>query len=416
MPSRELELAVFAWVPQQPAGRFVPAGLLHLSQDVGIHPSNRHLASRFSYGLGYLQRAEAIEVDPVSLSLSDRDAVRGQVLFPVNGLEEFGGIRDAAPDAWGRRVIEARRRVPANSLAEADYLLAAGGDRVGALDLRPDLSSPMQPSVGDMHALEYVLQAAEAVEEGVPVPARLEPYLGAGPSVGGARPKTSVRDEQGALWLVKFPARGDAFDVARVEACTLELARRCGMTVPETRYIQIGHKPSMLVRRFDRYWAPPGQGPEPGRALHESRPQAPGWHEGRLPFASGLTLVACSERDSRTKGYADLARAIREHLHPACIRDACEELLARMVFNIFVSNDDDHLRNHAFLRDPRLGGWILSPLYDVVPRPGLAHDRTLHLEVGAQGKLATLDNAMSFFSAFEPSRAQALAIVRRVWG
>ena len=90
--------------------------------------------------------------------------------------------------------------------------------------------------------------------------------------------------------------------------------------------------------------------------------------------------------------------------------------LARLVFNIFVSNDDDHLRNHAFVRDPRRGGWQLSPLYDVVPRPGVAHERMLHLEVGDQGKLATLDNALSRFAAFTPSRARALEIIRRVWG
>jgi serine/threonine-protein kinase HipA len=87
-----------------------------------------------------------------------------------------------------------------------------------------------------------------------------------------------------------------------------------------------------------------------------------------------------------------------------------------MVFNIFVSNDDDHLRNHGFVRDPRLAGWTLSPLYDVVPRPSIAHERMQHLHVGAQGRLATLDNALSHFAAFTPDRAVALAIARRVWG
>jgi serine/threonine-protein kinase HipA len=89
-----------------------------------------------------------------------------------------------------------------------------------------------------------------------------------------------------------------------------------------------------------------------------------------------------------------------------------------MVLNIFVSNDDDHLRNHGFVRDPRLPGWRLSPLYDVVPRPGVAHERQLHLQVGLQGKLATLDNAMSTYSAFTPQRCTctALAIIRRIWG
>lgn len=411
MATKDFKLAVFAWTP----GRgFSPAGLLTLSETVGANPQNRELTSRFSYGLGYLARAESVEVDPVSLSLRDREAIKGQALFPVNGLGEFGGIRDAAPDAWGRRVIEARRKVPANSLSEAEYLLAAGGDRVGALDVRPDIKSPDSPSASDLQSLEYVLQAAEAVESGMPVPANLEPFLGAGPSAGGARPKASVRDEHGALWLAKFPAQGDAFDVARAESCTLELARRCGLTVPEVRYIKVGQKPAMLIRRFDRYWALAGQLPEAGIAMHDSRP-GEGLVEGRLPLVSGLTLVACTEFESRTKGYHDLAAAIRKYVHTDFITANCEELFARMVFNIFVSNDDDHLRNHAFVRDPRSGGWRLSPLYDVVPRPGVAFERQLHLEVGAQGKLATLDNALSYFSAFFPERARAMDIIRRVW-
>ena len=414
MPARTRELTIFAWLPEQPTGRFVPAGLLQLTEAVGANPRDRELSSRFAYGLGYLKRPAAIEVDPVSLGLADRELVRGQQLFPVKGLEEFGGIRDAAPDAWGRRVIEARRKVPANSLSEADYLLEAGGDRVGALDVRTGLDSEASPSASDLHSLEYVMQAAEAVDNGTPVPAQLEAYLGAGPSAGGARPKASVRDEQGALWLAKFPARGDTFNVARAEACTLELARRCGLTVPEVRYLPIGRKPVMLIRRFDRYWAPAGALPAARMAMHDSRPGADRV-EGRMPFASGLTLVACSEFESRTKGYADLSAAIRRHVHPPLIKAACEELFARMVFNIFVSNDDDHLRNHGFVFDHRLGGWLLSPLYDVVPRPGHADERMLHLDVGDQGKLATLDNALSRFAAFTAARSDAVAIVRRIW-
>jgi len=415
MPSTQDELAVFAWLPGETQGRFVPAGLLTLTETVDANPLNRELASRFAYGLGYLKRPAAIEVDPVSLGLADRETVRGQVLFPVNGLGEFGGLRDAAPDAWGRRVIEARRKVPANTLSEADYLLAAGGDRVGAVDVRPSIHTPDSPSASDLHSLPYVLQAAQAVEQGLPVPAQLEPFLGAGPSAGGARPKASVRDEQGGLWLAKFPAQGDAFDVARAESCTLELARRCGLSVPEVRTLMIGHRPVMLIRRFDRYWAPPGDLPDASTALHDTRP-GPGLTEGRLPYVSGLTLVACSEFESRNKGYHNLAQAVRQYVHPSHIKADCEELFARLVFNIFVSNDDDHLRNHAFVRDPRLGGWRLSPLYDVVPRPGVAHERFLHLEVGEQGKLATLDNALSRFAAFTPSRTRAVEIVRRVWG
>jgi serine/threonine-protein kinase HipA len=414
MARKKSEVYVFSHIGQADGHRFVPCGILGLTETDGANVQNHELASEFAYGTGYLDRKESFELDPVSLVFGDRQGIKGKLLFPVNGLGEFGGIRDAAPDAWGRRVIEARLRAPSNSLPEVQYLLHAGGDRVGALDVREERTSPDSASASDMHSLQYVLQAAEAVDSGAPVPANLENFLGAGPSAGGARPKAAVRDDDGALWLAKFPAKGDTFDVARAEACTLELARRCGLTVPEVRYLELGGRPVMLIRRFDRYWVHAGH-PLPEGALHETRP-GDDRVEGRLPFISGLTLVACSELESPDKTYADLGRAIRKYVHPGAVRANAEELLARMVLNIFVTNDDDHLRNHGFVRDPRRGGWMLSPLYDVVPRPVLASERRLHLGVGEQGKLATLDNALSHYAAFVPERPMAVGIMRRVWG
>lgn len=407
------DLFVFAYLAGT-ENRFVPAGRLTLTETPTPNPAARQLASAFAYGTRYLERPESFELDPVSLNLTNRSAVRGQLLYPVNALSEFGGLRDAAPDAWGRRVIEARRKVPANTLSEADYLLEAGSDRVGALDVREALDRPARPSASDLRSLDYLLQAAAAVEAGAAIPAHLMDILGAGSSAGGARPKATVRDDEGGLWLAKFPARNDAFDVARAETCTLELARRCGLTVPEVRHYDIGNRSVMLIRRFDRFWANPGEYPPTG-PLHDTRP-GDQRTESRTPFVSGLTLVGCAELDSPDKSYGDLAHAIRRHVHPEHIPRDNEELFARMVFNIFVSNDDDHLRNHGFIRDPRLGGWQLSPLYDVVPRPGLAFERRLHLHIGAEGKVATLDNALTHFAAFLPDRAAAIAVIRRVWG
>jgi len=283
---------------------WAPAGRLTLTQERDV------VASRFAYGTRYIDRPDAFEIDPVSLSLADKVRVRGAELFPSNQLAQFGGIRDAAPDAWGRRVIEAQRKVPANSLAEADYLLGAGSDRVGALDVRDSLDGPAQAGAAPIRSLPYMLEAAERIEQGLPIPAALADVFGAGPSAGGARPKASVRDESGVLWLAKFAATGDAFDMAQAERCTLELAGRCGLTVPELKVTDIGGKPVLLVRRFDRHW----QAPTPA-AVNGEAPV-----EQRLPFVSGLTLAACDEFDSRLKGYGHLAQAIREHVHPSLIR------------------------------------------------------------------------------------------------
>lgn len=407
------ELYVFAHLPP---GGFVPAGLLTLTESpAGVD------ASRFAYGTRYLERPQAIEVDPVSLALADRDAVRHKELVPMHGLALFGGLRDAAPDAWGRRVIEARLKVPANSLPESTYLLQAGSDRVGALDVRPSLNAEATRGAAGVQSLPYLQEAAERVELGEPVPGRLTDLFDASPGAGGARPKAAVRDAAGLLWLAKFASHSDRFDVAQAEHATLRLAEACGLTVPETRVIELGgQKSCLLIRRFDRYWLSDAQlqaGPSLLPAtltLHATAPGPDTRHELRLPFASALTMVACDEMASRTKGYADLAAAIRQQAHPSVIRQNTRELFARMVFNILVSNDDDHLRNHGFVRDPRLGGWRLSPLYDVVPRPGMAYERFLHLEVGQQGKLATLDNALSAYARFDLERPDAVALMARV--
>lgn len=254
-----------------------------------------------------------------------------------------------------------------------------------------------------------------AVEIGVDVPAQLEVYLGVPPSAGGARPKATVRDEKGVLWLAKFPAVGDSEDVAIKEIAALKLAESAGLTVPPLRHEVIAGKSVMLIRRFDRYWAVPGHTLPSGTWGYDTDP-APGLVEGRIHQISALTLLGCAELDSPTKSYADIARAIRSYCHPRYIAQNNRELFARMVFNIFVSNDDDHLRNHAFLYDAAAKGWRLSPLYDVVPMARVSQERRLHLDVGREGKLATLDNALSEHTAFLPSRADAIEVIRTVWG
>ena len=399
------QLFVFAHL----AEGFIPAGRILLAQERSL------LASSFTYDQRYLRRRGRFELDPVSLSLENIDEVRGVELFPKNGLTQFGGIRDAAPDAWGRRVIEVQRQSPAYSLIEADYLLAAGSERVGALDVRAALNSAPLQGASDVRLLGNLLEGAQRIEAGAPIPNHLSDIFAAGAGAGGARPKATVRDETNLLWLAKFPSHVDVFDVPRAEYCTLKLGQRCGLTVPEVDVIQVAGKSVMLIRRFDRYWHRPEQALDPTASLHETKP-GEGQAEGRLPFVSGWTLIACDDFESRLKGYADLAHAVRRYGHPDLIRQDTEELFARMIFNIFVSNEDDHLRNHGFIRDPRFDGWRLSPLYDVVPRPEIAQERFLQLEVGSQGKRATLDNAMSGFSAFTPERPQAISIVRRVWG
>ena len=406
MAATESKLMVFAHLGSD----WAPCGQLLMTEE-----GPNVLASSFAYGLNYLRRLDALEVDPVSLGIADRAQVLGKRLLPANGLPLFGGIRDAAPDDWGRRVIEAKLKVPANSLPESQYLLHSGSDGVGALDIRGSIHDGPTPGNNAPQALEYLMDAAERIEDGLPIPAHLEAIFVDGTALGGARPKASVRDEHGVLWLAKFSSRRDGFDIPAIECAALRLAAAAGLTVPPVKVRTLGARKVMLIRRFDRYWAEPGTTPGAEDDLMATQPGA-GRAEHRLAFVSGLTLVGCDETESRTKAYTDLAQAVRGHCHPGVIRADNAELFKRMVYNILVSNDDDHLRNHAFLRDPRLAGWRLSPLYDVLPRASHATERYLHLGIGPQGRLVTLDNALEAHEMFTLSRAAACRMIADVWG
>lgn len=405
MSATEQKLFVFAYVDTE----WLPCGQLTLSED-----GSKLLSSAFAYGLRYLQRPGALEVDPVALSLRDRDAVRGKALFPPNNLPSFGGIRDAAPDAWGRRVIESRLKVPANSLPESAYLVHAGSQRVGALDIRSSRDSSATPGFGTWNNLEYLMEAAQRIDEGLPVPAALEEIFAEGSALGGARPKATVRDEERVLWLAKFPSRKDPLAVPVIETATLRLAAAAGLTVPEVRLVEFGSRSVMLIRRFDRYWAKARQEVPLAEDFLSTAP-AYGLAEKRLGFVSGLTLLACDEMESPDKSYGDLAQAVRRYCHPRVIRENNRELFERLIFNILVNNDDDHLRNHGFVWDARLPGWRLSPLYDVMPRASLAPERRLHLGVGPEGRLATLDNAFAGREMFTLSAEAAGESLARIW-
>jgi serine/threonine-protein kinase HipA len=405
MAARDTKLYAFAHLQ----GRWAPCGQLTLTEE-----GERLLASSFVYGSRYLERRHPLEVDPVALSLKDPSTLKGRALLPALGLPFFGGIRDAAPDAWGRRVIEAKLRVPANSLPESQYLLHAGSDRVGALDVRDSLAAGPTAGAAPEHSLGYLLEAADRIEQGLPVPAQLDVIFNGGTALGGARPKASVRDEAGVLWIAKFPSRTDRMSLPTLEAATLRLAAHAGIEVPAVRTASLGAREVMLIRRFDRYWAHPDAGLAPDDRLGETTPGA-GNIEHRLGFVSGLTLLARDEMASAGSTYGELAAAVRRCCHPSVIRANNAELFRRMVFNVFVTNDDDHLRNHGFVFDPRLPGWRLSPVYDVTPQPRSGSERLLHLGVGPRGREASLDNALAGCAQFTLSVRDAAGIVSEVW-
>lgn len=361
----------------------VPAGELSL-----VMRDRELITSRFQYGRRYLERSEALDVDPVSLARAGETSTPRE---PINGLPLFGAIRDAAPDHWGRRVIENRlRRV--GPLPEVDYLDQAGSDRSGALDIRTNRDSTARAtSLPETVDLPHLMEAVDRIDAGDSLPPSLAQFFDAGPTMGGMRPKAVVNAD-GRQFVAKFPSRSDRFNVPAVEYATLRLAAQVGLDVPEIHLVRLdGDRAAMLIERFDR------EAVEGGLA--------------RRHMVSALTMLGLPELESRDATYGQIADVISSRGAGDFVVKDRTELFKRMVFNILVTNDDDHLRNHAFLYDHVGRGWRLSPLYDVVPSPQAGTDRNLNLGVGPEGRAARLDNALGGAGRFGLLRRPAARII-----
>jgi serine/threonine-protein kinase HipA len=259
-----------------------------------------------------------------------------------------GAIADTAPDAWGRRVIardHAKRRkadpgLPA--LTELDYLLAVDDfSRVGALRLRNQDGTwcrtlPMgQRKTPPLIELEHVFQASRAVELGQETIEDLRYLQGRGTSLGGMRPKCTMVDEDGGLAIGKFPSVSDSRSVTRGEVLALKLAAKAGIDAAPARIVALSDVPVAVICRFDRN--------DDG---------------GRIPYQSAASLLQASREEDRS--YTEIADAIRAHGH-APTRDV-RQLWRRLVFNLLITNVDDHLQNHGFLHVAH-GQWRLAPAF-----------------------------------------------------
>lgn len=305
--------------------------------------------------------------------------------FPRAGRTMFGIFKDSSPDRWGETLI--RRRfdrdkragiVPSSArLGDSDYLLGVHDTfRSGALRYKRDDDGPFLDDRDGSAAPPFVrlreLETASRAIEGAPdsddpaIDEWLRLLLAPGASLGGARPKATVADVDGRLWIAKFPSVRDRVDVGGWELVVQKIAERCGIKVPasETRaFTAAGH--TFMVRRFDR--RPTGE---------------------RIHFASAMTLTGHVDGDDASSGasYLEIAEVIQSQ--GACAREDLIELWTRIAFNVMVSNTDDHLRNHGFLLVPN-SGWRLSEAYDMNPAPGSSglalnideHDNALDLDL-----------------------------------
>lgn len=339
---------------------------------------------RFVYGRSYLDRPNAVEVDPVELKLS----MRTYETVLMKGI--FGALRDAGPDYWGRRIIEKRAGVA--ELGELDYLLHSSHDRAGALGFGTGPTPPAPTrSFNQTLDLTKLQRLADAVIAGTaPKDAdaiQAEDLLLLGTSMGGARPKAVVEDPDG-LWLAKFNRLDDRWNVARVEHAMLTLGRRCGLATAESRLTDIGGRDALLVKRFDR-----------------ARTQD-GYTRARM--VSALTLLRADESQRERWSYVGLVEELRR-VAAAPKRDSAE-LFRRMCFNGLISNTDDHPRNHAVIAPKQ--EWQLAPAYDLTPSPLVSLERRdLAMVCGDLGRWANARNLMSQATRFLLAPDEATRIV-----
>ncbi|MFK3772946.1 type II toxin-antitoxin system HipA family toxin [Pseudomonas sp. NPDC089406] len=341
----------------------------------------------FLYGRSYLANPNAIALNSLELALG------GEVISPPEGMKLASGIRDASPDAWGRRVIINRLYGKAGLVAysqdldEQTYMLESGSDRIGALDFQISPSHYV-PRSNDNATLEELLNAAALVEQGIPLTPELDQALRHGSSIGGARPKALIQ-EQERKYVAKFSASNDTISVVKSEFIMMRLARLLGLNAAPVKLEQVLGKDVLLIERFDRVKL------------------AQGW--ARKIMVSALTLQGLDEMMARYTSYEALSHVIRRDFQDP--RSDLHELFARLVFNVLCGNTDDHARNHAAFFDGK--AYSLTPAYDICPQSrsgNVASQGMLILGQANQSQIALCLDAAHLFLL---DRNEARAIVIR---
>lgn len=341
---------------------------------------------QFVYRGKYLDDPRAVEIDPVELRLSKRSYETAM----LNGV--FGAVRDAGPDYWGRRVIE--KHAGKAQLGELDYLLESPDDRAGALGFGLNTEPPAPKrkfnSTIDLEKLQALADAL--VKDDLPndpQAQQVQDLMLLGTSMGGARPKAVVQDDD-ALWVAKFNTASDRWNNTRVEHAMLRLARECGLTTAESKIETVGGKDVLLVKRFDREKTNKGY--------------------TRARMVSGLTILRADEAPEARQNWSyvilveELRRIVEEPKKDA------KELFRRVCFNALISNIDDHPRNHAIIAKEK--NWKLSPAYDLTPSTPVSQDRRdLALDCGDQGRYANAKNILSQHARFLLNGDEAEKIV-----
>lgn len=371
---------------------------VHVSLPGGTHrvgtlyraPSRDRETVSFDYHEDWLGHEERFALEPALTVGKGR-------FYPDEGREMFGAIGDSAPDNWGRQLMRRRERRLAQAeqrsvrtLHETDFLLGVADiSRLGALRLKREgddaFQAPNEAGVPGFMMLGRLLESADRIERGEETDEDLQMIFAPGSSLGGARPKASVRDNHGRLAIAKFPKESDEYSVEIWEHIALTLARAAGIQCPDHEVIEVGRRPVLLSWRFDR------EG------------------EGRIPFLSALSMLQLKDgdRSSYPEIMDELARI------GAGVKNDAGELFRRMAFNILISNVDDHLRNHGFLFRGK-EGWALSPAYDLNPTPQDVKARVLTTTISPDDGTCSVELAIEQAGYFGLKSDEAAKIIGEV--
>jgi serine/threonine-protein kinase HipA len=367
------EAYVWVWLPD--ATQPVVAGLL----------SRQGQQLVFNYGRSYLARSDAIALYAPELPLQS-----GSIPL-IAGLSMPSCLRDASPDAWGRRVLINRKLGVKGAdasefeLDELTYLLESGSDRIGALDFQM-LASQYVPRQTKQPSLEELQTAAEKVEKGVPLSPELDQALLHGTSLGGARPKVLFDDGE-RKYIAKFSANNDLFSVVKAEFIAMRLARKAGLNVASVALRTAMGKDVLVIERFDRV--------------------AEGDQWCRRAMVSALTLFELDEMMAAYASYEKLAEIIRHRFSEP--KATLRELFSRIVFNILSGNTDDHARNHAaFWNGKQLS---LTPAYDICPQSRSGQQASQAMLIHGGDRSSHLSTCIAAASSFLLAREEAIAII-----
>lgn len=374
--SNSNEAYVWIWLPDETTP--VVAGRLEFDRGNVL----------FNYGRSYLER---LGDQPAAMAVYEPELpLRAGALALPEGLTIPGCIRDAAPDAWGRRVIINKKLGPMGAgtdtaeLDELTYLLESGSDRIGALDFQRSPTEYVPRSANNVSMAELI-ESAERVEQGVPLTPELDQALFHGSSIGGARPKALIQD-QGRKFVAKFSSGTDLYSVVKAEFIAMRLAQLAGLHVAPVELVKVANKDVLLIERFDR------------------QPKDGSW--SRKAMVSALTILGLDDMMARYASYETLAEIIRHRFTDP--KDTLRELFTRLAFNILCGNTDDHARNHAAFWDGK--SLTLTPAYDLCPQGRTGNEASQAMLISGTNNMSQLKSCLEAANHFLLTEDEARSI------